>query len=207
MWRGGFLTSFKVGLLAVAIATVLGTACALLLPAFRRPWRGPIEMLAVSPFVVPPVVLAVGWFTLFSRFHLIGTVLAVAIGHALLGLPIVYLNVSAGLATLDAKLVLASRSLGASRLASFFLIVVPLVAPSVIAGALLTFVLSIDELIVALFVGGGVVGTLPVVMWSQINYVATPDIAAAAALTVILSLTALGLAALSWLLIRRRESR
>jgi ABC-type spermidine/putrescine transport system permease subunit II len=203
-WRGGFLTSFEVGALAALMATVLGTACALLFPGFRRGIRTPLEMLAVSPFVVPPIVLAVAWFSLFAQLHMVGTTLAVAIGHALLGLPVVYLNVSAALATLDGRLVLAGRSLGASKLTALARIVLPLIAPGVVAGALLTFVLSMDELIISLFVGGGIVGTLPVVMWAQINYVATPEIAAAAALTVVLSITGLGLAAFSWRLMRGR---
>lgn len=205
-WRDAFVTSFQVGLLAAAMAVVLGTACALLFPALRPRSRTPLEMVAVSPFVIPPVVLAVAWFSLFSRFDLIGTRTAVVIGHGLLGLPVVYLNVSAGLSTIDARLVLAARSLGASSTVAFLKVVAPLIAPSMLAGGLLTFVLSLDELIVALFIGGGVVGTLPVVMWAQINYVATPTIAAAAAITVVLSIAALALAAMSWRFITRRET-
>lgn len=198
LWRDSFATSFEVGLAAAFFATAVGTVAAFLLPSAPRLVRTAVEISIVAPLVVPPIVFAVAWFAFFGQLHLIGSPVAVAIAHGVLGLPLVYLNVVAGLAGLDRRLLLASRSLGAGSRTTFFLIAVPLLAPSIIAGAALTFVLSFDELIVALFVGGGLVATLPVTMWNQILEFVSPDVAAAAALSVILTLGGLAVALLSW---------
>lgn len=203
-WRHAFLSSFQVGVLAAAIATVLGVACALARPLAKDALARPFEILIMSPFVVPPVVLAVGWFGIFADLNMLGSLTSVAIGHALLGLPVVYLNVSAGLTLLDPRLVLASRSLGASRAFTLMRIELPLLAASVVSGALLTFVLSLDELVVALFLGGGLVDTVPIAMWTQINYVATPELAAAAALSVVISITTLAAAVTVFVVAQRR---
>ncbi len=204
VWRDSFLMSFKVAGLAAAISTVLGTLCAIAIPGGARLLSRPLELAVLAPIIMPPVVLGVAWFGLFSRLGLVGSMTAVAVSHAFLGIPLVYLNVLNSLQAIDRRLSLAARSLGANRITTFFLVVLPLVLPGVVAGAVLTIVISFDELIVALFVGSGFVATLPVTMWGQINYSMSPDIAAAAAVSVVISLVAASLFVASLYFIRRR---
>src|SRR5699024_7609639 len=143
-----------------AISTVFGTLCAIAIPGGARLFSRPLELAVLAPLIMPPVVLGVAWFGLFSKLGLVGSMTAVAISHAFLGVPLVYLNVLNALQAVDRQLIHASRSLGASQFATFFLVVLPLVLPGVVAGAVLTIVISFDELIVALFVGSGFVATL-----------------------------------------------
>ena len=207
LWRDAFLTSFQVCGLAALLATIFGTLCAVVIPGGQRFLAKPLELTVVMPLIVPPVVLAVGWFDVFSRLHLVGHMIAVAIAYMFLGLPLVYLNVSASLARLDRNVLRASRSLGGGALTTFVRVVLPLVAPGVIGGAVLTFVIAFDELIIALFVGGGLVNTLPVVMWGQINYVLSPDVAAAAAVSVVVNMIAAAILLVIWRLNRVRGGR
>lgn len=198
VWLHAFGTSFEVAGAAAAVATVVGTVAALVLPVTNRWLARPLELAAVAPLVIPPVVLAIAWYSLFSRLHMIGSMTAVILGLSVLGLPIVYLNVVAGLANFDHDLVLAARSLGGRPPVVFGRIVLPLTAPSIIAGLVLAFVLAFDELIITLFVGGGVIGTLPVQMWAQIGFNATPDVAAVAAVSVLITLGGFALATALW---------
>jgi ABC-type spermidine/putrescine transport system permease subunit II len=89
----------------------------------------------------------------------------------------------------------------------FTRITLPLVLPGIIAGVLLTVVLSIDELILAVFLGGGAVGTIPVTMWSAIQYVMSPDIAAVAAVMTLITITVVLVAFSGQWLISRRKKR
>jgi putative spermidine/putrescine transport system permease protein len=198
VWRQAFVTSFEVAGAAAGIATVIGTLAAAVFPGRHSIIARPLEMAVIAPLVIPPIVLAVAWYSLFSRLNLVGTTLAVILGHSVLGLPVVYLNVLAALSSLDRKLVLAARSLGASPAVAFLRVIVPLVAPAIVAGAILAFVLSFDELIITLLVGGGVVNTLPIQLWAAIGYNATPEIAAVASFSVLLTLTGFILTTILW---------
>lgn len=195
LWRDALWTSIRVGGLATLIATVMGSTMALVMPR-QRVARTGLQVVLTLPLVLPPIVLAVAWYGLFSDLHLVGTIWGVAIGHAFLGVPFVYINMAAALSGVSRDLLLAASSLGASRWVVFGRIVVPQIAPGVAAGALLTFIISFDELILPLFLGGGIVQTLPVVLWSQLKYSTSPDLAAVAAITTLFTLCAIGIVAL-----------
>lgn len=203
MWREAFSTSIQVAIMAAAIAAVLGTALAAVIP--RRGWlRLSLEATVALPLVIPPVVLAVAWFGPWSSLQLLYTPLGVAITHAFLGLPFVYLNVAGAINSMDPQLPLAARSLGARPAVVFARITFPLVLPGIIAGVVLTLIFSFDELILALFLGGGAVATLPVSMWGQIQYVTSPDIAAVAMIATTLTISAVALALGIQVAVRRR---
>lgn len=206
LWRQSYATSFQVALMAACISAVLGTAIAVVIPR-RGALRLAIEIAVALPLVIPPVVLAVAWFQPFAKINVIYSPWGVAIAHAFMGLPFVYLNVAGALGSLDPQLGLAARSLGARPATVFSRITLPLVIPGVIAGMVLTFVLSLDELILAVFLGGGAVATLPVTMWSQIKYVMSPDIAAVAAIATTVTILAVVGALVTQVMLARRRSR
>jgi len=203
MWREAFVTSIQVALMAAAIAAVIGTTLAAVIP--RRGWlRVGLEATVALPLVIPPVVLAVAWFGPWSSLHMLYTPLGVAVTHAFLGLPFVYLNVAGAINSMDPQLALAARSLGARPAVVFARITFPLVLPGIIAGVVLTLIFSFDELILSLFLGGGAVATLPVSMWGQIQYVTSPDIAAVAMIATVLTISAVALALGIQVAVRRR---
>ena len=182
---------------------MIGTTLAAVIP--RRGWlRVSLEATVALPLVIPPVVLAVAWFGPWSSLSLLYTPLGVAITHAFLGLPFVYLNVAGAINSLDPQLPLAARSLGARPAVVFTRITLPLVVPGIIAGVVLTLIFSFDELILALFLGGGAVATLPVSIWGQIQYATSPDIAAVAMIATLLTISAVGLALGIQVAMRRR---
>src|SRR5690625_8003468 len=112
-------------------------------------------------------------------------------GRDFMAMPLVFLSVSAALGILNPEYLLAARSLGARAHVVFLRIVLPIIGPGVVAGAVLTFVISFDELILPLFLGAGVVPTIPQVLWSQIQHTTTPEIADAAAITTAFTLSVL----------------
>lgn len=191
-WQNALWTSVRVGIGAALLATVIGTLAASVMPRMRL-IKVPLQLAVALPLVLPPVVLSVAWFGLFSDLSLVGSELGIIIGHAFLGAPFVFLNVAGALANLNPEYLLAARSLGARPPVVFFRIVVPIIGPGVLAGAVLTFILSFDELILPLFLGAGVVPTIPLVLWSQIRYATTPEIAAVSAITTTLTLTILAI--------------
>jgi putative spermidine/putrescine transport system permease protein len=207
VWRDALTTSLVVAAIAAVTAVIVGTAAAVATVGTRRLVTTPLETAILALLVVPPIVLSIAWYGVLTRLDLVGTELSIGLLHGFLGVPLVYLNVVAGLAAVDQNIVRAARGLGASSRSAFVLVVVPVLAPSMLAGGVLTFLLSMSELPVALFAGGGVVDTLPVVMWSQIKFVTTPDIAAAAAVLIVLTLVGFGVAAACWRVAIRRASR
>jgi len=203
-WMASTLLSAQVALLATAIAAVCGTAAAIGLHGRHFRGRGLVTGLIMSPIVVPVVVLALGHYLVFARLHLLGSALAIALAHGLLTTPYVFISVQTSLATqLDPALVRSARSLGARFGSVLRHVYWPAVRPGVAAGSLLAFAVSFDEVVLALFLQGPQTVTLPVRMFTAIQFELTPKIAAAA--SVFIALAVLGL--LAQALGRRREAR
>lgn len=190
-WREAAWTSARIALLTVALATVLGTAAALALVRWRSRATGAVTALLLSPMIVPVIILGVGTFLLFSRWHLTGTMTGLVIAHTVLAIPFVIVSVMASARTLDPTLELAAAGLGANRWQSFLRVVLPLILPGVVAGALFAFITSWDEIVVAIFMTSPTLRTLPVLIWSQVRTTLDPSLAAAGTLLVLVSSLAL----------------
>jgi putative spermidine/putrescine transport system permease protein len=141
--------------------------------------------LLVSPMIVPVVVLAVGAYFFFSRLGIANNLLGIVLVHAVLGVPFVVITVSATLAGFDMGLLRAARGLGASPLLAFRRVMLPIVWPGVLSGALFAFATSFDEVVVVLFLGGPGQTTLPRQMWSGLREQLSPTILAAAFVLII----------------------
>jgi len=163
-------------------ATVLGTSTALGLVRGRYPARALLNGVVLSPLIVPTVIVALGMYILYLRLRLVGTMLALVVAHTTLSLPYVVINVAAALRTMDPTVELAAQSLGATPLRTFFQVTLPLIFPSVIAGALFAFMTSWDEVVVSLFLSTPFLQTLPVVIWTQVRTDVDPTVAAASSL-------------------------
>jgi putative spermidine/putrescine transport system permease protein len=201
-WMSAIRTSLTVAVIAVSIAAVAGTLAALGLHRAEFRGRGLVVGLILLPLVIPVVVLALGYFSFLARLRLIGSELGIALAHSVLATPYVYLVVSASLAGLDPALVRSARSLGAGPVALFRHVYLPAIRPGLAAGMLFGFAVSFDEAVIAYFLQSPSATTLPVKMFTDLQYDLTPLIAAVS--TVLLLLTT-ALLIVQVVLMRRRS--
>ena len=190
-WRGAVNNSFIIAIFSTLLATSLGTLAALGLSRPHVPFRTTLMALLISPMIVPLIISACGMFFFYSRVHLQGTHLGVILAHAALGTPFVVITVTATLVGFDRSLIRAANNLGADGATTFFKIIVPLILPGVISGALFAFITSFDEVVVILFVGSFEQRTIPWQMFSGIREHISPTILAVATLLVLVSVALL----------------
>lgn len=194
--------SLRIGAAAASLATLLGLALGWVLARHGRFAGRPVfGVLAGAPLVLPEVVMGLALLLLFVGLQALtgwpaqrGAV-TVWLAHAGLGMAYVAVLVQARLAGLDPALEEAAADLGASPAVVFRTITLPLIAPSLAAGWLLAFTLSLDDVVLASFVSGPGATTLPVYLFSQLRLGMTPE---ANALAVLMLSFASGLGLLAW---------
>ena len=202
-WQGAVRNSVVIAFFSTIIATFLGTVAALGLSRSDMPFKSTIMGLLISPMIVPLIISAAGMYFFYSQIGLQGTFLGVILAHTALGTPFVVITVTATLSGFDQVLVRSAANLGANPTTTFFRIIVPLILPGVISGALFAFITSFDEVVVVLFVGSYEQRTIPWQMFSGIREQISPTILAVATLLVCVSIALL--TALE--LLRRRSER
>ncbi|HWL28908.1 MAG TPA: ABC transporter permease [Burkholderiaceae bacterium] len=202
-WLLSIRNSFFIGILATLIATVLGTLAAVGLASESMPLRRSITALLLSPMIVPLIIVAAGMFFFYTRFNLVGTYAGLIIAHAALGVPFVIITVTATLTGFDRSLYHAALSMGASPVKAFRDVVIPLIRPGVISGALFAFVTSFDEVVLVLFLAGPEQRTIPRQMFSGLREQINPSILAVATLLILISIVLLATLAL----LQRRAER
>ena len=179
-WTRAMSNSVRIGVTSAFAAAALGTVMALGLARGRSPLQGVCHNLVLGPLIVPPIVLAIGLYFMFSRWHVTGTFSGLIAAHAMLGLPYVVLVVSSSLRTLDRSLEQAAYNLGAGPVRTFLRVTLPLMLPAILVGSLFAFITSWDDVIVAYFLSTPVTRTLPVVMWAATRESTNPTLAAVA---------------------------
>jgi putative spermidine/putrescine transport system permease protein len=190
-WITAIKNSFLIAIFATIIATTLGTLAAVALASGNLPFRRLITALLLSPMIVPLIIIAAGVFFFYSRFNLVATYPGVIIAHAALGVPFVVITVTATLAGFDRSIYNAGLSLGANPFRTFKDVVLPVIRPGVISGAVFAFVTSFDEVVVILFVAGPDQRTIPRQMFSGLREQINPTILAVATLLVVVSIALL----------------
>ena len=202
-WVGSIKNSFIVGFFATILATFLGTLAALGLSRANMPYRTLIMGILISPMIVPLIITAAGMYFFYTKLGLAQTHLGLILAHTALGTPFVVITVTATLVGFDHSLTRASANLGASPTRTFFKIIVPLISPGVISGALFALITSFDEVVVVLFLAGFEQRTIPRQMWAGIREQISPTILAVATLLIAFSIVLM--TALE--LLRRRNER
>lgn len=187
-WLLAIKNSFFIGICATVIATVLGTLAAIGMSNSDMPFQKAIMAMLLSPMIVPLIITAAGMFFFYTQLNLAGSYLGVIIAHAALGTPFVIITVNAALAGFDYSLVNASLGMGARPTYTFFKVIMPLIRPGVISGALFAFVTSFDEVVVVLFLAGPEQRTIPRQMFSGLREEISPTILAVATLLVVVSM-------------------
>ncbi|HJO62829.1 MAG TPA: ABC transporter permease [Desulfobacterales bacterium] len=187
-WHGAVKNSFIIAIFSTLISTFLGTLAALGLSRPNFPFRTTIMGILISPMIVPLIISAAGMYFFYSRINLQGTFTGVILAHASLATPFVLIAVTATLVGFDRNLTRSAASLGAAPMRVFFRIIVPLITPGVISGALFAFVTSFDEVVVILFVGSYRQRTIPWQMFSGIREQISPTILAVASILTVISI-------------------
>ncbi len=206
------LLSLRIAVISASFATVFGTLAALALVRYRR-FRGRLLLtgMIAAPLVMPEVITGLSLLLLFvSLQDAIGWpgsrgAMTITIAHITFSMAFVAVIVQSRLATMDQALEDAAMDLGGRPFRVTWDITLPLIAPGMIAGWLLAFTLSLDDLVIASFVSGPGASTLPMVIYSKIRLGVTPDINALAAL--IIALVSVGVIAAGWIMLVRDRRR
>lgn len=190
-WIDATKTSLIVAILTTIIATPLGTLAAYGLTCASARVRNAAQFLVILPIIVPVILVAVGVFHLYAKLGLNYTITGIVIAHTALALPFVIITVLSGFKNYDFNQELAARSLGASRPEALLTITLPQLKFSIQTGALLAFITSLDEVVVAMFVSGGDNATITRRMFNSLRDQIDPTIAAISTCLIVVSVGAL----------------
>lgn len=172
---------------STALATLIGTLLAVGIEGRRR--SAATEALLFAPMIIPDIVLAIGLLSLYTLLGLTLGLHSIVLSHTVFNIAFVAAVVRARMRQIDPAMLEASRDLGASELTTFRRVLLPNLAPAVIAGALLSFTLSVDEFIIAFFTAGAGPSstTLPMQIFAMIRFGVTPEINAMASIVMLAS--------------------
>ncbi len=194
IWGHVLKNSLIIALASSALATVLGTLAAVGLTRPMCPARGTLTAFLLLPMIVPIIITGVASYFFYTKLGLTNSFAGMILAHTILSTPFVVITVSATLQGFDGNQRRAAYILGARPLYAFRTVVMPQILPGIVSGALFAFVISFDEVIVALFIAGGDQYTLPRQMFSGIRENLDPTIAAVATVMIVASLIILALA-------------
>jgi spermidine/putrescine transport system permease protein len=191
-----FINSLTIASVSTIVSTLLGTLAALVLWRFRFPGRPAYEGLTSLPIVIPEICMGVAMMTFYAQIGwptdlpwplILGKI---TIAHIAFTFPFVMIIVRARLAGFNRELEEASNDLGANEWQTLRYIVLPYLKPGIIAGALIGFVLSLDDFVITFFTAGPNSVTLPIKIFSMIRFGVSPTINAASTILIVVSVTA-----------------
>ncbi|HEU5362943.1 MAG TPA: ABC transporter permease [Gaiellaceae bacterium] len=201
--HGAVTTTLKVAAQVTVISAIVGTAAAFPLVRSKLPFREGIRIVLILPIMIPGLLIGVSLLVLFvSTFHWQLSEETAVIGQSVYTTPFVILLVAARLQGFDNALERAAADLGANTFQRLRRVVLPLIFPAILAGALFAFTLSLDEFIITYFLIGAN-NTLPIYIYTQIKFGITPEVNAVASMLLAGSLTLLAVAFALPQLVRR----
>tara|TARA_R110000737_G_scaffold71853_1_gene100368 strand:- start:673 stop:1461 length:789 start_codon:yes stop_codon:yes gene_type:complete len=191
---GAALNTLIVAVISTILATLFGTLLAVGVEIRRRKGRF-LETLIFAPMIIPDIVLAIALLSFFSLLGVKMGLHTIILAHVVFNLAFVCSVVRARLKTFDWSIVEASTDLGAPTLTTLRRVIIPVLSPAIIAGALLAFTLSVDEFVIAFFTAGAgrASTTLPMQIYAMIRFGVTPEINALATIVMGISVLALTL--------------
>jgi spermidine/putrescine transport system permease protein len=180
-------TSLVVALTTTLFSTLVGTLTALAIARYRFRLQGFYRFLLFMPMVMPDIVLGIALLIFFVSVGMPLGTMSIILGHCTFLISYVFIIVSARLAGMDTQLEEASADLGAGPWTTFRRITLPLIAPGIAGGAMLAFIISMDDLVITYFISGVDSTTLPVFIYSMIRRGIKPEINAIATLLLLAS--------------------
>ena len=193
--------SIVLGLVAASVSTLIGTLTALALHRYRFRGKGLLQGLLFVLMMSPEIVLAISLLVLFLLIGLQLGFVSLLLAHITFCLPFVVITVFARLSSLDERLLEAARDLGATESVMIRTVLIPVIFPAVLAGWLLAFTLSLDDVVVSTFVTGPSYEILPLRIYSMVRVGLKPEVNAVGSLLLLASLV---LVVVSQWLLRRR---
>jgi putative spermidine/putrescine transport system permease protein len=194
-WLNAVKNSLIIAVLSAALAVSIAFPLAYVLWRYRVWYAQVLFGLGVAPFMLPPVITALGFLLFWVNAGLYGNMIATLISHAIFFVTLPLVTISLGLESIDRQIIEASTTMGADSRKVFRTVVLPMVRPYLISGYAFAFVLSLNEYIVAYMVAGFTVETLPIKIFNSLRYGYTPVMAAVAVVFVLVAILVFGLIA------------
>ncbi|WP_055552364.1 ABC transporter permease [Streptomyces sp. NBRC 110028] len=195
-WPAALSLSVLVASITTVFSVILGITAATALTRSELPLRSAVYALVLGPLLIPQVVTALGLFLLFEPASMLGSPIAIALGHTVLASPIAVMILVATLRGIDERLEDAAASMGAGRLTVARRITFPLAAPGIVAAAIFSFITSFDEFFISQFLSSATTVTLPVQVFNALSYDVDPSVTAVSAVLIAIAVLALVLVGL-----------
>ena len=194
-WRNALLTSVAIAATAAALSVLIAFPLVWSQWRRRRAWARIIEVLGLTPFILPPVITALGFLSFWATLGFYGAPWTVVISHAIFFVTLPLVTLTLGFASVDREIVEAAATMGADDRAILRTVVLPLVGPYILSGYAFAFVLSLNEYIVAYMVAGFTIETLPIKIFNSLRYGYTPTMASVTVVFVLFAALIFGLIA------------
>lgn len=195
--------SLILGVLSCLLSAVIGTLGAVGMAKLNYKSKGLLEYVSILPLMTPEIILGMVFLAFFSQLNLPFGMLTLLISHTVFCVPYILMEVKARLVGMDKSLEEAAMDLGATPRRTFFDITLPLIMPAVLSGSLLAFAMSMDDVVISVFVNGPRLSTLPIKVYTQMKTGVTPEINALCTLMLVVSVGIL----LLYSLVRRLSGR
>lgn len=200
------VNSLILGAASCFVSALIGTFGAVGLSGLHLKSKGILEYISILPLMIPEIILGMVLMAFFYMLNLPFGMLTLLIGHTVFCVPYILMEVKARLVGMDPSLEEAARDLGASSMRAFFDITLPLIMPAVVSGSLLAFAMSMDDVVISIFINGPKLSTLPIKVYTQIKTGVTPEVNALC--TIMLAFTLIVLLLYSLIRsIRRKKNR
>ncbi len=193
-WMRATRTSFTAAILTMLVATPIGVLAAYGLHASKLPYIRAAFVLLITPMMVPVVLVAIGAFYAYVKLQILYTMTGLVLAHTMLAIPLVLIVTGSALKSYDMNQELAARSLGAPRWKAFLTITLPQIRFAVVTSALLSFLTSFDEVVVAMFISGGDNPTLTRNMFNALRDQIDPTIASISTIMIVVTTLMMALA-------------
>ncbi|MBT9777864.1 ABC transporter permease subunit [Clostridium sp. MCC353] len=162
--------------LSSSAAGIIGTLGAVGMARVSFKSKGAVEYISTLPIMIPEIILGMVFMAFFAMLSLPFGMLTLVLGHTTFCVPYVFMMVKASLVGIDKSLAEAAKDLGASEPRAFWDITLPLIMPAVVSGMLLAFAMSLDDVVISIFVTGAKTNTLPIRIYTQLKSGVTPEI-------------------------------
>lgn len=180
-----------VALISTLVSTIIGTMSSYALKKFDFPFKKFINELLYIPVVIPEIVLGISLLCVYALIKLELGMFTLILSHIAFSIPYVIVNVNSVMDTMNPNLEEAASDLGASKIQTFFKVVLPSLMPGILSGAQLAFTLSLDDVVVSYFTAGPESNTLPLQVFSMIKTGVTPDVNALITILLLIIFTVL----------------
>ena len=181
-------TSLIVAIVSTLAATMIGTLAAVGLYRYHFRGKTALDAMLYLPIVIPEIVMGISLLALFATLKMPLGYFSLIAAHITFSVPFVIVVVRARLAGFDKSIEEAAMDLGATPWQTFVKVTIPVIAPGILASALLAFTLSIDDVIISFFVAGPASTTLPLKIFSMVKFGVTPEINALSTLMLVVTL-------------------